>query len=201
VQTTSPTVFVVDDDLAVRDSLQTLLKTVCIDSETYSTADEFFSKYDATRPGCLILDVRMPGLSGPELQKKLKSQGVFIPTIVISGHGDIRVAVECVQAGAIDFVEKPLRDHRILELAQRGIAQDIVYREDHAKRQSVKVRLSTLSKREREVFDAVASGKAIKVIAADLGISHKTVESHRTNIMRKLDAQGVADLIRMSSVV
>ena len=193
-----PTVFIVDDDLAVRDSLRTLLETVHIPSVTFQNADEFLLKFDPSLRGCLILDVRMPGLSGPELQRKLKEQKVHIPTIMISGHGDIRIAVECVQEGAIDFIEKPLRDQRILELVQKAFVIDEKSRQSQAECHNIEVRLSTLSHREQEVLEVVISGKSNKVIASELSISHKTVESHRTNIMRKMKAQSIADLVRMS---
>ena len=193
-----PTVFIVDDDLAVRDSLRTLLETAHIPSVTFQNADEFLLKFDPSLRGCLILDVRMPGLSGPELQRKLKEQKVHIPTIMISGHGDIRIAVECVQEGAIDFIEKPLRDQRILELVQKAFVIDVKSRQSQAECHNIEVRLSTLSHREQEVLEVVISGKSNKVIASELSISHKTVESHRTNIMRKMKAQSIADLVRMS---
>lgn len=194
----NPTVYIVDDDLAVRDSLRMLLKTVGIPSETFPSADEFLSNFNPLQSGCIILDVRMPGLSGPELQKKLKDKKVHLPTIMISGHGDIRIAVECVQEGAIDFIEKPLRDQRILELVQKAFAIDQRTRQSQAEYRNIEVRLSTLSQREKEVLEVVIAGKSNKMIASELSISHKTVESHRTNIMRKMKAQSIADLVRMS---
>ena len=196
-----PKVFIVDDDHAVRDSIKTLLSSVGIKSQTHANADEFLSNYDPSEPGCLILDVRMPGMSGPDLQKKLSDMRVSIPTIVISGHGDIRTAVESLQAGAIDFLEKPLREQRLLELVAKGFEKDAQVRSTTIEYKSIKIRMALLSPREHEVLEIVTAGKSNKMIADVLKISHKTVESHRTNIMRKMDAQSVADLVRMALTV
>ena len=193
-----PVVYIVDDDDAVRDSIQTLLTSVGIKSQVFSNADEFLSGHDPDNPGCLILDVRMPGMSGLELQKKLLDMKVKIPTIVISGHGDIRTAVESLQGGAIDFLEKPLREQKLLELVAKGFEKDQRFRSANVECKSIEIRMALLSPREREILDVVVAGKSNKVIADELGISHKTVESHRTNIMRKMDAQSIADLVRMA---
>lgn len=195
---TTPTVYIVDDDLAVRDSLSLLMNTVGIQSKSYSTAGEFLSDLKSTPYGCLILDVRMPGLSGLELQQELNSLGVIIPTIIISGHGDIRTAVDSLHAGAIDFLEKPLREQSVLELVRKAFDLDAKQQQICAECSEIAVKLASLSNREREVLDVVVSGKSNKMIAHQLSISHKTVESHRTNIMRKMDAQSIADLVRMS---
>jgi len=197
-QTTNSTVYIVDDDLAVRDSLSLLMSTVGIQSKSYATAGEFLSDLKSTPCGCLILDVRMPGLSGLELQQELNSLGIIIPTIIISGHGDIRTAVDSLHAGAIDFLEKPLREQSVLELVRKAFALDAKQQQSCAESSEIAVKLASLSNREREVLDVVVSGKSNKMIAHQLNISHKTVESHRTNIMRKMDAQSIADLVRMS---
>lgn len=199
--TAEPTVFVVDDDAAVRDSLQVLLKSVGISSEGYSTADEFLAGYDPKTPGCLVLDVRMPGMSGLELQRRLNEEKIVLPIIMVSGHGDIRMAVDAMHKGAIDFLEKPLREHVLLQRIGKAVARDAESRRQHAERAAVETRLARLTAREREILESVLAGKTTKVIAWELGLNHKTVESHRANIMRKMDAQNVIDLVRIVSTV
>lgn len=194
-----PTVFLVDDDAAVRDSLQVLLKSVDIRIEAYATADEFLAGYDPEQPGCLLLDVRMPGMSGLELQKRLNAEKTALPIIMVSGHGDIRMALDAVRAGATDFLEKPLREHTLLERIRTAIERNTELRCQQAEVAAIETRLKDLSAREREVLDLVVAGKSNKVIAMALGLSHKTVESHRTSIMRKTEAQTVVDLVRMVS--
>ena len=197
--TAKPTVFVVDDDHAVRDSLQVLFKTAGIESKAYGSADAFLSAYDPKQPGCLVLDVRMPGMDGVELQQHLISKRIAIPIIFVSGHGDIRMAVEAVQSGAVDFIEKPLRQQVVLEQVRTALAQDAESRRRQSERDTIEKRLSTLSVREQEVLSLIITGNHNKSIAAQLGISHKTVESHRTNIMRKTEAQNTVHLLRMVS--
>ena len=197
--TAKPTVFVVDDDHAVRDSLQVLFKTVGIESKAYGSADAFLSAYDSKQPGCLVLDVRMPGMDGVELQQHLISKRIAIPIIFVSGHGDIRMAVEAVQSGAVDFIEKPLRQQVVLEQVRTALAQDAESRRRQSERDTIEKRLSTLSVREQEVLSLIITGNHNKSIAAQLGISHKTIESHRTNIMRKTEAQNTVHLLRMVS--
>lgn len=198
--TAEPTVFLVDDDAAVRDALQVLLKSVGIRTQAYPTADKFLAEYDPKQPGCLVLDIRMPGMDGLELQKQLNAKRIALPIIMVSGHGDIQMAVDAVKAGAVDFLEKPLREHTLLERIRTAIERDAASRRQQAERASVETRLSALSAREREVLDLVIAGKQNKTIAAELEISHKTVEFHRSNLMTKLQAKTVADLIRLAQV-
>ena len=195
--TAEPTVFVVDDDAAVRDSLQVLLKSVDIRSQTYATADEFLAGHDPEQPGCLVLDIRMPGMNGLELQKRLNADGIALPIIVVSGHGDVRMAVDAVQSGAIDFLEKPLRQHTLLERIRTGFERDAQSRQRRRECASMTARLASLTDREREVLDLAVAGKQNKAMAAELGLSHKTIEFHRKKIMDKMNADNIADLVRM----
>lgn len=197
--TAKPTVFVVDDDHAVRDSLQVLFKAAGIESKSYRSADEFLAKYDPKQPGCLVLDIRMPGMDGVELQRHLNTKRFAIPIIMVSGHGDIRMAVDAVHAGAVDFLEKPLREQVVLERVRTAFARDTELRRRQAAEEAIEERLATLSVREHEVLGLIITGKHNKAIASQLKISHKTVETHRTSIMRKTKAQNVVDLVRMVS--
>ncbi|MFO1508906.1 MAG: response regulator [Steroidobacteraceae bacterium] len=193
----TPTVFVVDDDDAVRSSLRLLFKSYGLDAVMHASADEFLASYDISRPGCLVLDVRMPGLSGPELQQRLNALGATIPIVFITGHGDVPMAVEAMQAGAFDFLQKPFRDDDLLARVQRALARDASQRAQLAARRDTRERVATLTPRERDVLDLVVVGKANKVIAADLGLSQRTVEIHRARVMEKMDAASLAQLVRM----
>lgn len=195
--TTEPTVFIVDDDSAVRDSLQVLFKSVDIRSKVYTTADEFLAGFDHELPGCLVLDIRMPGMGGIELQKLLNAKEIAPPIIMISAHGDIGMAVNALQEGAVDFIEKPIRTCNLLERVQAAFERDAQSRRQRAKSADTKRSLATLSPREHEILDMVIAGMHNNTIAAQLGISHKTVEAHRTSIMRKTKAHTVFDLVRI----
>jgi two-component system response regulator FixJ len=193
----TPTVFVVDDDEAVRNSLRLLLKSVGLAAVALSTAQEFLSKYDPQQPGCLILDVRMPGMSGLELQEQLNVRGAMIPVIFITGHGDIPMAVEAMQQGAFDFLQKPFRDQDLIDRIQRALSKDQANRAELREKSGVRERLQTLTPREREVLELVTSGKPNKIMAADLGVSQRTVEIHRARVMEKMHASSLAQLVRM----
>jgi two-component system response regulator FixJ len=192
-----PTVFIVDDDEAVRNSLRLLLKSVGLAAVALPTAQEFLAKYDPQQAGCLILDVRMPGMSGLELQEQLNVRGAMIPVIFITGHGDIPMAVEAMQQGAFDFLQKPFRDQDLIDRIQRALTKDQANRAELKEKSGVRERLQTLTPREREVLDLVTSGKPNKIMAADLGVSQRTVEIHRARVMEKMHASSLAQLVRM----
>jgi FixJ family two-component response regulator len=195
------TVFVVDDDDAVRNSLRLLLKSAGLTTEVAASAQEFLSNYDTAHPGCLVLDVRMPGISGLEMQHELNVRGATIPVIFITGHGDIPMAVEAMQHGAFDFLQKPFRDQELLDRVQRALTRDTEYRARLRQTDRIRERLATLSPREREVLDLVTQGKANKMVAGDLGVSQRTVEIHRAHVMQKMEAGSLAELVRMMMAV
>jgi len=192
------TTFVVDDDAAVRASLKLLLRSIGLRAETYSSASEFLEAYDAARPGCLILDVRMPGMSGLELQEKLDELHSILPIIFLTAHGDVQMAVKAVKTGAVDFLEKPFRDQDLIDKIQHAIDDDASTRKKLADRQKILALIESLTPREREVMDMVVAGKANKVIAIDLGLSQRTVEIHRGRVMRKMQADSVSQLVQMT---
>jgi len=191
------TIFVVDDDLAVRDALKLLLRSVGQAVETYGSAQEFLDAYSEDRPGCLVLDIRMPGMSGLELQQKLNEKHSILPIIFITGHGDVPMAVEAMQAGAVDFIQKPFRDQDLIDRINQALEKDTNNRAALGERNGIRKRLETLTPREREVLDLVVHGKANKVIAGDLKLSQRTVEIHRARVMEKMQASSLAHLVRM----
>jgi two-component system, LuxR family, response regulator FixJ len=193
----TPVVMVVDDDAGVRNAMRALLKSVGINAALYASAQEFLAAYDPQQPGCLLLDIRMPGMSGMELQQQLNLRGAVIPVIFMSGHADIPMAVEAMQHGAFDFLQKPFRDQDLLDRIQRAIAQDGERRVALGERSRIKTHLESLTEREREVLDQLTQGKQNKSIAQDLGISPRTIEIHRARVMEKMDAKSVAELVRM----
>ena len=190
-------VFIVDDDDAVRNSIRLLMKSLGLATRPLSTAQEFLATYDPQQPGCLILDVRMPGMSGLELQQQLNVRGAIIPVIFITGHGDVPMAVEAMQQGAFDFLQKPFRDQDLIERVQRALAKDQSNRLELSEQAKVRERFDSLTPRERVVLALVTSGKANKVMAADLNVSQRTVEIHRARVMEKMHASSLAQLVRM----
>ncbi len=190
-------VYVVDDDDAVRSSLRLLLKSVGIPAVAFGAARDFLAAYDPDVPGCLVLDVRMPGMSGLELQEELNRRGAIIPVIFITGHGDIPMAVEAMQHGAFDFLQKPFRDQDLIDRVQRALATDARNRAALDEGQKIAERYESLTPREREVLVLVTQGKANKVMAGDLGVSQRTVEIHRARVMEKMGANSLAQLVRM----
>jgi FixJ family two-component response regulator len=192
-----PTIFIVDDDAAVRDALKLLLRSVGQAVETYGSAQEFLDAYSEDRPGCLVLDIRMPGMSGLELQQKLNEKHSILPIIFITGHGDVPMAVEAMQAGAVDFIQKPFRDQDLIDRINQALEKDGSNRAALGERNDIRRRLDTLTPREREVLDLVVHGKANKVIAGDLKLSQRTVEIHRARVMEKMQASSLAHLVRM----
>ena len=194
---TNPVIFVVDDDEAVRNALRFLLKSVGLTAVTLASADEFLRTYKAEQAGCLVLDVRMPGMSGLELQQELNLRGAMIPVIFITGHGDVPMAVEAMQHGAFDFLQKPFRDQELIDHIQRALAADQKNRLLLKERDRVRGRLESLTPREHEVLNLMLRGKPNKVMAAELGLSQRTVEIHRARVMEKTEASSVAQLVRM----
>ena len=193
-----PTVFVVDDDRAMRESLTWLLDSVGLRVRSYATAADFLAEHDPAQPGCLVLDVRMPGMSGLDLQAELARRGVELPTIVITGHAEVSMAVRAVKAGAIDFIEKPFSDQLLLDHVRQALEIDLQAREARRRREDARRRLATLTTREREVLNLVVAGKANKEIASALGVSTKTVEVHRAHVMSKMCVDSLAELIRIT---
>ncbi len=196
-----PTVFIVDDDEAVRNSLCLLLKSLKLAAVAYGSAAEFLAAHDPELPGCAVLDVRMPGMSGLELQHELNRRGTILPVIFITGHGDVPMAVEAMRHGAFEFLQKPFRDQELIDCIQRAVARDLQNRAQLGERQQILARLKTLTSREEEVLGLVTQGKANKVVAADLGISQRTVEVHRAHLMEKMGASSLAQLVRMRMTI
>ena len=193
----NPSVFIVDDDEAVRNSLRLLVKSVGLMAVAHVSAQEFLAHYDPAQPGCLVLDVRMPGMSGLELQEELNRRGAVIPVIFITGHGDIPMAVEAMQQGAFHFLQKPFRDQDLIDCIQRALERDRLNRTELGENNRIRERRATLTPREREVLDLVTRGKPNKIMAADLGLSQRTVEIHRARVMEKMGASSLAELVRM----
>lgn len=196
--TPEPTVFVVDDDEAVRGGLRRLMESVGLKVETYASAQAFLDNYHPEQPGCLVLDVRMPGMGGLDLQAQLGKRGVRLPIIILTGYADVPIAVSALKAGAIDLIEKPFNGQILLDRIQYAIQQDAEARRQSAAQSEIGGRLARLTPREREVMEMMVAGKASKAIAIDLEISERTVEFHRANIMKKMQARTLAELIQMS---
>ena len=193
----TPMVFVVDDQQAVRNSLRWLLESIGIPVRDYPTAEAFLRDYEPAQPGCLILDVRMPGMSGLDLQEELARRGIELPTIVITAHAEVPMAVRAVKAGAVDFIQKPFSHELLLDRVKQALELDAQEREIRHRRDDARRRLAALTPREREVIVMVAEGRANKAIAAALGVAIKTVEVHRGRAMEKMQAENLAELIRI----
>lgn len=191
------TVYVVDDDEAVRHSLEMLLSSVSLRVETYENGQTFLDNWDPERPACLLVDLRMPGMSGLELQQKLVQAGHHIPIIFISAHGDISSAVRAMRVGAEEFLTKPFGEEVLLDRVQKAIRQELARRELTQRHEHLRARFETLTPRQREVMEQVAAGKSNKEIARDLNISVKTVELHRGQMMTRMQADSIADLVKM----
>lgn len=195
-----PTVFVVDDDQAMRTSLQWLIESTGMAVRTFASADSFLAAYYPGRAGCLLLDVRMPGMSGLELQSYLAQKGYRLPVIIITGHGDVDMAVKAMKAGAVDFIEKPFHDEDLLRSIRNALELDQRQRVTRASRAEIAARLAELTPREHEVMAMVTDGKSNKEIAATLGVTAKTVEAHRARVMEKMRAESLANLVRMALI-
>ena len=193
----TPTVFIVDDDAAIRFAMEALMESVNLPHKIFDSADDFLVKESEQRPGCLVLDIRMPGLDGLELQQELIERNNTLPIIFITGHGDVPMAVEAMRKGAVDFIQKPFRDQELLDRIRKALATDQQRREKRDRVEEVADRLDKLTKREREVFDLVVTGKPNKIIAFELEVSQRTVEIHRSRVMEKMQANSLADLVTM----
>ena len=194
---TEPTVFIIDDDEAVRDSIYELAASVGLAAETFRSALDYLEVFDASRPGCLVLDVRMARMSGLSLRDKLREMNASIPIVFISGHGDIGMAVSAVKAGAVDFVQKPYQEQQLLDAINEALARDAAQREVVEGKEGLASKLEVLTSREREVVLLALKGHASKVIARELGISHRTVELHRSHALEKLSISSVSELLRL----
>jgi FixJ family two-component response regulator len=193
-----PTVFVVDDDPALLRLIRKLLESSGRRVETFPSATEFLEAYRPERPGCLVLDVRMPGMSGLALQERLAAAHCTLPILIVTGYGDVPVAVQAMRQGAFDFIEKPFSGQILIERIEAAVAMDARVRRKQLTREQVERRRETLTPRERQVMDLVAEGKPNKVIGSLLGLSPKTVEVHRANVMRKMDVDSLAELVRVA---
>ncbi len=193
-----PIVYVVDDDPAVRKSLEYLIRSQGHRIETYTGAQEFLDCLDPGQPGCILLDIRMPGMSGLELQDRLKERGIRLPVILMTAYGEVPLAINGMKQGALDFIEKPLRRGALLSRIEEALAEDVRRRTQHEIQETGAERLAALTRREREVMHLVVSGKTNREIATDLAISPKTVAIHRARIMDKTEATCVADLVRVA---
>ncbi len=193
-----PVVFVVDDDFAVRDAIRNLISSVGLRVETFGSAGEFLSSKRPDAPACLVLDVRLPDVSGLEFQRALTEAGAAIPIIFITGHGDIPMSVRAMKARAVEFLTKPFRGQELLDAIQEAIAKDRAARIDRAELSEIRARYDALTPREKEVMRLVASGLLNKQVAAELGASELTIKTHRGRVMHKMAADSLADLVRMS---
>ena len=193
-----PIVFIVDDEPAIRNSLRSLCQSVGLHARTSPSAADFLEHYDENQPGCIIIDVRLSGMGGLELQQELAERGSTLPVIMLTGHGDVPMAVRATKAGAQDFLEKPFRAQDILDAIHRALRQNSEVRVQQARRAEIERRMESLTPREREVLDLVVDGNTTKQIALSLSRSAKTIDIHRSNLMHKMRARSVAELVRLA---
>jgi RNA polymerase sigma factor (sigma-70 family) len=201
VATERPVVFVVDDDLAMREALQDLLASVGMDVRVFASTRDFMQAQRPDAPGCLVLDVRLPGASGLSFQEELPRAGVDLPVIFITGHGDIPMTVRAMKAGAVEFLSKPFRDQELLDAIDAAVERHRAQRREKAVVAELRQRFAALTQREREVMALVSAGRVNKQIAAELGISEATVKVHRGQIMRKMQAKSLAQLVRVADTL
>ena len=197
----SQTVFIIDDDDAVRDSLLEMMEALKIDAKGFASAIEFLEYFDSDMEGCIVLDIRMPEMSGLELQKELNRLGSMLKIVIITGHGDIQMAVDAMKGGALDFIQKPFREQELIDCIQLALKASHSDKEKADMLKSVERMRSTLTAREKEVLQQIGLGKSNKVIAMDMGISSRTVENHRASIMDKMNARTTAELIKIIMVL
>jgi len=197
MQDEKPCIFIIEDDEAVRDSLVLMLESVGHHAKAFANADSFLSAYSPQMSGCIVLDIRMPGMDGMELQNRLNALNSILPIIFVTGHGDVPMAVEAMQRGAMDFVQKPYREQELLGKISAALKLDEENRQSLQEKQLISEHLASLTPREYEVMEGMVAGKANKVIAYDLDISQRTVEIHRARVMEKLNAKSLAHLVRM----
>ena len=193
-----PIVFVIDDDRMIRDGLQSLIRSVGLRVETFASAQDFLGTKRPDTPACLVLDVRMPGLSGLDLQMKLRDDGIPIPIIFITGHGDIPMSVRAMKEGAHEFLTKPVRGQDLLDAVQKALVSDRELRQERREANEIRARFESLTPREKEVLELVVAGLLNKQIADQLGMSELTVKTHRAHVMEKTQAESLAHLVRMS---
>jgi FixJ family two-component response regulator len=196
-----PTVFVVDDDAAIREALSSLIRSVDLEAETFGSAAEFLRAKLPDAPSCLVLDVRLPGVSGLDFQGELAKSGIHIPVIFVTGHGDIPMTVKAMKAGAVEFLTKPFRDQDMLDAIQVALERDRTRREQDGRLAQLKTLYESLTSREQEVIGHVTAGLMNKQIAAEMGVSVITVKVHRGNVMRKMSAKSLTDLVRMADAL
>jgi len=194
----NPIVFVIDDDQAVRDAVKKLIASIGLRVETFGSTHEFLSRKRAEGPACLVLDVRLPDVSGLEFQRDLAEANIHIPIIFITGHADVPMTVRAMKAGAVEFLTKPFRGQELLDAIQEAIANDRVAWSERARMTELRARYDSLTAREKEVLELVVFGLLNKQIAADLGASELTIKTHRAHVMKKMGAESLADLVRMS---
>ena len=191
-------VYVVDDDSSVREAIKSLIRSVGLRVETFGTAQEFLHSARPDAPGCVVLDVRLPGLSGLDLQRELAAHGIYLPVIFITGHGDIPMSVRAMKAGALEFLTKPFRDQDLLDAIQQALERDRSARQQRSETAEVRERFDSLTAREREVMGLVVSGLLNKQIAGELGTSEVTIKIHRSQVMKKMGAGSLAELVKMT---
>jgi len=194
----TPLVYVVDDDPSIRKALERLLRSAGYEAMTFASALEFMEFDHPDVPGCLVLDIKMPEVSGLELQDRMAEKGIFIPIIFITGHGTVPDSVRAMKAGAMDFLQKPFKDDELLDMVSQGIQRHRRMQQKKRQMHTLRARLDTLTPREREVFRLVVSGMLNKQVAYDLGITEKTIKVHRAQVMQKMGAQSLADLVRFA---
>lgn len=194
-----PVVYVVDDQEAVLRSLRRLVESVGLETRTFETPSAFLAAFDPGRPGCVILDLRLPEMSGLEVQERLAAAGHRTPVVIVTGHGDVSTAVRAMKAGAVDFVQKPVNDQELVDIVQRCVAEDVARRCESDDARDLLARFNTLTPRERDVMRLVIAGKSSKEAARELGVSPKTVDVHRGNLMQKLAVRSAVDLARIAA--
>ncbi len=192
----NPIIYIVDDNDDIRETLELLFESVDLGAKSFGSAGEFLDAYPMGQPGCLIADVRMPGMSGLELQEEMAKRSIDLPVIIITGYGDVEMAVNAMKAGAADFIEKPYKEQELLDRVNKAISQNAEKRQESNEEQKAREGLAQLTPRERQILDFVVDGEPNKRIAHNLGLSEKTIEFHRSNIMKKLKAKSLAELVR-----